>query len=140
MKYTSTLRRVEKKMTHISYVFAKLQTVKNLVRPMSKKSRFWTRFDSQHVKRSKTLVNSAWQDFYHSSLLLWANLTWKMFLLVISKILGQFLNTSTADDKYSVSSKENFPQPVQQQFSKKPIVFSESSPTFRSISEININV
>ena len=63
-----------------------------------------------------------------------------MFLLVISKILGQFLNTSTADDKYSVSSKENFPQPVQQQFFKKPIIFSESSPTFRSISEININV
>ena len=36
-------------------VFRKLQTVKNLVRPLCKKRRFGTRFDSQHVKVSQKL-------------------------------------------------------------------------------------
>ena len=34
-------------------VFPKLQTVKILIRPLSKKRRFRTRFDSQHVKPSQ---------------------------------------------------------------------------------------
>ena len=33
-------------------VFPKLETVKILVRPLSKKLRFRTRFDSEHVKAS----------------------------------------------------------------------------------------
>ena len=37
-------------MIVIANVFAKLETVKNLVRPFSKKRRFETSFDSQHVK------------------------------------------------------------------------------------------
>ena len=45
-------------MIVIANVFRKLQTVKDLVRPLSKKSRFRTPFDSQHVKGSQTLVKS----------------------------------------------------------------------------------
>ena len=44
-------------MIVIANLFPKLQTVKILVRPLSKKRRFRTRFDSQHVKASKMLGN-----------------------------------------------------------------------------------
>ena len=53
------------KMMLIANEFPKLETVKNLVRPLSKKRRFRKSFDSQHVKESQTLVKSAWEHFYH---------------------------------------------------------------------------
>ena len=40
-------------------VFPNLQTVKDLVRPLTKKRRFRTHFDSQHVKESQTLEKSS---------------------------------------------------------------------------------
>ena len=46
-------------MIVIATLFRKLQIVKDLVRPLSKKHRFRTPFDSQHVKGSQTLVKSA---------------------------------------------------------------------------------
>ena len=46
-------------MIVIATLFPKLQTVKNVVRPLSKKHRSRTNFDSQHVKGSQTLVKSA---------------------------------------------------------------------------------
>ena len=45
-------------MIVIRTLFRKLQTVKDLVRPLSKKHRFRTTFDSQHVKQSQTLLKS----------------------------------------------------------------------------------
>ena len=42
-----------------------------------------------------------------------------MSLLVISKILGLFVNTLTADDKYSFHNSENLREPFQMQLSKK---------------------
>ena len=87
-------------MTVIAYAFPKLQTTKDLVRPISKKPRFRTPFNSQHVKGYQTLVESVRQHFYQISSSLWAKLAWKMFLLVICKMLGHFVNTLTADDKY----------------------------------------
>ena len=45
-------------MIVIATLFRKLQTVKDLVRPLSKKHRFRAPFDSQHVKGSHTLVKS----------------------------------------------------------------------------------
>ena len=46
-------------------VFPNLQTVKDLVRSLTKKRRFRTHFDSQHVKESQTLEKSSWDQFYH---------------------------------------------------------------------------
>ena len=40
-------------------LFRKLQTVKDLVRPLSKNYRFRTPLDSQNVKGSQTLAKSA---------------------------------------------------------------------------------
>ena len=42
-----------------------------------------------------------------------------MSLLMICEILGLFVDTLTADDKYCVRSSKNLPQPIQMQQSKK---------------------
>ena len=55
----------QKKITLIAYVFPKLQTGRKVVRQMSKKPCFRTRFESQHVKGSQTLVKLASQHVYH---------------------------------------------------------------------------
>ena len=46
-------------MIVIGTLFRKLQTVKDLVKPLSEKHRFGTLYDSQHVKRFQTLVKSS---------------------------------------------------------------------------------
>ena len=55
----------KKKMTFIADLFAKLRTPKNVVRYMSKKSRFKGLFDRQHGKRVQTLFRSEPQHKYH---------------------------------------------------------------------------
>ena len=45
-------------MIVIPTLFRKLQTVKDLVRPLSQKHRFRTPLDSEHVKWSQTLLKS----------------------------------------------------------------------------------
>ena len=51
-------------MIVIPTFFRKLQTVKDLVRPLSKKHRFRNPFDSQLVQGSQTLVKCALEDFH----------------------------------------------------------------------------
>ena len=46
-----------------------------------------------------------------------------MSLLVIPDILGLFVNTLTADEKYSLRNRENSPSPIQMQLSKKGKAF-----------------
>ena len=53
-----------KKMTLIAYVFPKLQTANNVVREVSKKSRFTGPFDKVHGKRSQRLLKSSRQHLY----------------------------------------------------------------------------
>ena len=54
---------------------------------------------------------------------------------MISEILGLFVNTLTAHDKYSLQNKENLPRQSQMQLSKKQKTFSEFfAPFLRSIS------
>ena len=48
----------------------------------------------------------------------------KKFLLVICKILRVFVNTLTADGKYSVLNRDNLLQDVQMQLSQKRKTFS----------------
>ena len=52
-------------MTVIADLFPKLRTPKNVVRYMSKKSRFERSFDTQHGKRVQTLLRSEPQRRYH---------------------------------------------------------------------------
>ena len=66
-----------------------------------------------------------------------------MFLLVISEILGLFVNTLTADDKYSLHNTEALWHPIQMQLPRKQkifLVFSFSFETyikFRTFSKNN---
>ena len=50
---------LKKKMIAIAPLFRKLQTVKDLVRPLFKKNRFRNSFHNQHFKESQTLAKSA---------------------------------------------------------------------------------
>ena len=52
-------------MTVIANVFLKLQTPKNVVRSMSKRSLFRGPVDRQHGKRVETLLKSEQQHLYH---------------------------------------------------------------------------
>ena len=52
-------------MTLIADLFLKLRTPENVVRYMSKKSRFKGPFDRQHGKRVQTLLQSERQHGYH---------------------------------------------------------------------------
>ena len=52
-------------MTLIADLFRKLRTPKNVLRYMSKKSRFKGPFDRQHGKRFQTLLLSEPQHRYH---------------------------------------------------------------------------
>ena len=55
----SNFKHFERKVIIIPALFRKLQTVKDLVRPLSNKHRFRAPFASQHVKGSQTFVESA---------------------------------------------------------------------------------
>ena len=70
-------------MIAIPTLFRKLQNVKNLVGPLSKKHRSRTPFDSQRVKGSQTLVKSASDHFYQIPSSLSETLIWKVTPLVI---------------------------------------------------------
>ena len=52
-------------MTFIADLFPKLRTPKNVVRYLSKKSRFKRPFDRRHGKRVQTLLRSEPQHRYH---------------------------------------------------------------------------
>ena len=54
---------LRKNMIVIATLFLKLQTVKDLVRPFSRKHCFRTRLDSQRVKGPQTIVKSTLEHF-----------------------------------------------------------------------------
>ena len=89
-----------KKKIVIANVFLKLQTLKDLVRELSKKRRFRIFFESQHVEGSQTLVKSAWKHFSQIFSSLWQKVIWKISPLFKFEILGIFVNTLTADKKH----------------------------------------
>ena len=64
-KFTLNFENFQKKMTLIADIFPKLCTPKNVVRYMSKKSRFKGPFDRLHSKRVEALLQSQRQHRYH---------------------------------------------------------------------------
>ena len=112
-------------MTLIGDVFPKLQTPKNLVRFMPKKSRFKGSFEKQHGKWSQILLKCQGRLLYHICRSLWRQLSYEKSLLVICKISRLFPNTLTADGKYSLLNRDSLTQPIQMQLSRKQKTFSE---------------
>ena len=64
MESPSNFKHFQKKMIVIGNVFSKLQTVKGLVKPLSRKRRFQTSFNSQDVNVCQTLLESPWEQLY----------------------------------------------------------------------------
>ena len=87
---------------------------------MSRKSRFRRPFNKQHGKRSRPSIG---HDFYQIYWSLWRQLSWKKSVIVIWKILGLFVNTLTADEKYFLVTRENLTQHNQTQLSEKRKLF-----------------
>ena len=87
-------------MIVIATLLRKLQAVKDLAGPLSKKHRFRTPVDSQHLKEIQILVKSEWEHFHHIFASIGENLSWEMSPLVICEILGVFRNNLTANGKY----------------------------------------
>ena len=52
-------------MVVITDLFPKLETVKILLRPLSKKHRFRTWFHSRHVKEFQALMKAPWEHYCH---------------------------------------------------------------------------
>ena len=107
----------KKKKIVIANVFPKLTTVQDLVRPLTKKRRVRTSFDSQHVRVSQTLVKSSWEHFYHLFPSLWEEMTWKISPRLKFEIIRVFVNTWSADYNYPVPDSENLPLLLQMQLS-----------------------
>ena len=126
LEFISTFKHFEQKTSVIVNIFPQLPIVKDLVRAFSKKRCFRTPFDSQHVKESRTLLKSAWEQFYHIFSSLWEKLIWKMSLLVICEMLEAIVNTLTVDGEFPFRNCENLKLPIQMQLSnkrKKIIIF-----------------
>ena len=106
-----------KKKIVIANAFPKLQSVEDLVRPLSKKRRFRTSFDSHHVKGSQTLVKSPWRPFYHIFPSVSREMVSKISLFLKLEIIGVFVNTLTADYKYTSPDCKNLHFNIQMQLS-----------------------
>ena len=133
---------LKERITVIANVFSKLQTMKSLVRTLSKKRRLRARFDRQHLKASKILAKSPWERFFHIFSSFSHNFIWKMPPLVLREILGVFVNILTCNAKYSVQDSDNLPLPIQMQLSEKRKTFSrlfvpflESTSNFKRFQE-----
>ena len=123
-------------MIVVANVFPKLQTVKILVRPLSKKHRFRPPFISQYVKASQILAKSPWEHFNHVFSSFSTKLIWKMYPLLLGEIFGLFVNILTADDKYSVKIAINLQLPFQIQLRQKRETFCHFLLHFCNLHEI----
>ena len=83
---------LEEKMFVMANVFPKLETVNILFRPVSKKRRFRTSLESQHVKAFQIHANSPWEHFDHVFSSFSGKLVWKMSPLVLGEVIVLFVN------------------------------------------------
>ena len=97
---------------------------------MSKRPSFMQRFGSQHDNGSQTLLRSARNQMHTTLPLILDKRRRKRLVLVRSEVVGQFVNTLTADYQYSGKNPENLWQQVSRQISRKVNAFSEFFFTF----------
>ena len=56
--------------------------------------------------------------------------SWKKVILVLYKIIRLFVNTLTANEKYSLVNRDNLTQPIEILLSQKKKTFSQFSSAF----------
>ena len=66
LEFTLYIKHIENKMSLRAYIFQKLQTAEEVVRQMSKKSRFRSSFNKRDGKWSKTLLKFEGNHLYHN--------------------------------------------------------------------------
>ena len=84
-----------------------------------KRPSFRTYFSKQRFRGFETLLKLARHPYYRMFPLIWDKLSWKNSFLVRSEILGLFVNTMTAEYRYSRRNMQNFQQQDQTQLSEK---------------------
>ena len=93
---------------------------------------------SKHGKRAEALLKSERHHLYSIYWSLWNQFRWKRCLLVICKILGLFVNTLTAEDKFSLLNRDNLQEQLRCKYWKK--AFLNFLFHFRNLDSIlNIN-
>ena len=117
------LKIFRKKVSLIADVFLNLENRKEVFREMSKKSRFRGTFDKWDGKRAETLLKSERQPLYQIYSSLWRILELKKSLWAICKVWGLFVNSLTADDKYSLLNRGNLLQDFEMHLSQKRKIF-----------------
>ena len=103
-------------MTLIAYLFLSLQSAKNVVRYMGKKSRFILPFQKEQGKRFSTLFKFERQHLYHIYWSTGRQFSCKKSLLVICQRLRMFVNTMTAVDRCSLPNRDNLMEPIHMWF------------------------
>ena len=106
-------------MSILAQLFQKLWTSKEVVTKTSKRSCFWRPCGNQHVNRFQTLPKSARHHYSAIFPCICDIFSWKKSALVWSEILRLFVNTLTADNKYSRYNVHKFEQQAQSPFSQK---------------------
>ena len=91
---------------------------------MSKGLHFRTRFGKQGLSWFETVLKSVRNHYYHMFPSIWDKLSWKKSVLVKSEVLRLFVDTLTAEYKYSRRNMHNFPRQLQTQLSQKRKDFS----------------
>ena len=114
MESSPNFKYFQKKKVVIANILPNLQTIKDLVRALSKKRRFTTSFDSQHIKASETLLKSPSENFYHILHLSGVTDLQNISISDIRNLRG-VVTTLTADDKCPVRDYESFPIPIEMQ-------------------------
>ena len=91
---------------------------------MSKRSCFRTPFANERVNGFQTLLKSARRHYYPLLSSIRGKVSYKKSPSVWCEILRLFVNALTADDQYSGSNMQNFPQQFQTPLSQKQKTFS----------------
>ena len=94
------------------FCISEIADCENEVREMSKTSRFGCTFNKQHGKPSEALLKSASQHLYPIHWSLKSQLSWKKSLLLTWRMLGLFLNSLAADEKYPLLKRDNLTVPI----------------------------
>ena len=111
-------------MSILDQIFPKLYTSKELFTSTSKRSCFRRPFGNQRVKDFQILLKSARHYYYLIFPRIWDIFSWKKSFLVWFVILKLFVNTLTADNKYSHCNMQKFALQVQTALSQKEKTFS----------------
>ena len=111
------LKHFQKKDDPYTFFIFEVTDSENIVRQMSKKSRFRGCFNKEYGKRAQALLKCASQHLYHIHWSLAGKLCSKNSLVLTCQILGLLVNTFAADENYQVLNRDNLRIHIQMQLS-----------------------